>query len=254
MRVPLSLVVHAFLMKHALTKYTNKRLKELRRLLRTAVSSEDQEVLHKVRMEIKKIKAILRLLDFAGKQCSYRRAYRPFRIIFRDCGAIRDLYVMRRLMAKVEGVQIPLPSGKAARLQEFRTRIPQYLKAVRKSGKKILRGTRHVSSATFKKYLRKKRKELKHRLYPKFRKTTLHLTRKLIKELWYLSTIARTKKSEMQFYDQSAAIIGDWHDNVILIQRINESGLQRQEQVVELERRAKEDLRQLRRMVKKRYQ
>ena len=155
---------------------------------------------------------------------------------------MRDPHVMHRLMVQVTEEQLPPPSGNLQRLEEFRAHVPMHIRRIRKHRKRILSAVKKVSPREFKKYLKQKRRELKRRLFPAFKISELHEIRKLIKEIWYLTAAANKTDSKLDFYRDSAELIGDWHDKQILINMIQELGLERPKLLTELRRIARDDL------------
>jgi len=239
--------------KRTLRSFTEKRLARLKELLLHFTISDDQEILHQIRVEIKKIKALLRLLHYARRKFDYHHAFLPFRDIFRACGAIRDPYVMYKLMAEITEEPHHTNIGNDQRIIDFRKQIPAYILAIEIQEQKLPQIAGRVSGHTYRKYLRKKRRELRRRLFPKFKRSQLHDIRKLMKEIWYLSAITKIKKPVLRFYRKAAGLIGDWHDKQILIQRIASSGIQRPELIAMLRRIGEDDLKQLKPVVRKFY-
>lgn len=187
------------------------------KLLKDSQMTDDPEILHRVRVEIKKIKAFLRLLHFSNKKFDDHHEFLPFRRIFRACGELREPHMFYSLIVKLKGKPLNHPTDYEESFLRFRKNIPKYARSITKQEKQILKETRTLTAHTYRKYLKKKKKEMKEGLYPKFIRSELHSTRKVVKEILYLSTIACRKKEIDSFYRDSATLIGEWHDAMTFI-------------------------------------
>ena len=96
----------------ALRKYTLIRFANLEKLLREYAMEPDLQKLHGIRVEVKKIKVILGLINTSVKGFHGHRHFIPLREIFRKAGQIRQPQVFYELLMRyeVQGVtdaQIP---------------------------------------------------------------------------------------------------------------------------------------------------
>lgn len=206
-----------------LTRYAKKRLKRLRILLNSSRESHDLEMLHRMRLEIKKIKTLLGLIQYNHKSFKARSSFIPFRTIFRACGRIREPQIMNALIAKFT-VDAKLPDlNLSIPIRQFVDEIPSYHRNLKKQGKILLKEIEKVKSCAYKRYLRKKNKELKRCLLPTFKVEELHTMRKLMKDIYYLLRIKNQKQLIDRFFKQSDALIGSWHDKAIVIHTIRKS-------------------------------
>jgi hypothetical protein len=233
---------------NALNRYAKKRFRRINILLNSFPESNDLEILHRVRLEIKKIKTLLRLIHYNDKRFKDHESYLPFRSIFRACEKIREPQVVHELLVKFTGDKTHLVYSPDL-LNQFSNEVPIHLKKVKRQERIIRKEIKKVNSTTYNRYLRKKNQELKSVLTPAFRVYELHALRKLIKEIYHLYSIKIKKKSIDPFFSQSAVLIGNWHDKVIVIQKIRKSGLQT-DLIKKLQQEKRVDIANLKRLIR----
>jgi len=210
-------------------------------------------VLHQIRIEIKKIKAVLRLLHYNRKSFHDHKAYLPFRKLFRACGEIREPIVIQGLMDKFKGNTYPPINDNLNPTLNFKNTVPSYIKKIKKSGAKILVTANKIKRSTYKDFLKKKNKELQNILYPTFRQRDLHKIRKLIKEIYYLTSI-KSKKSDINpFLFTSSDLIGNWHDKKMVIQKLKKSVPPQSELMQKLKMESRSDIATLKKLVQNFY-
>jgi len=239
-------------MKSIITSYTKRRLKNLKRLLHSYPSLESPEILHQIRIEIKKIKAVLRLLNYNRKSFRNHNAYLPFRAIFRACGEIREPFVIQGLINKIKGINTPTIVDQNL-TSNFNNHLSTYIRKIKKSEKIILLKTEKIKSSTYKDFLKKNKMELENLLYPTFLQRDLHKIRKLIKEIYYLSSIRSKRKDIKSFYVTSADLIGNWHDKKIVIQILRKSVPLETELIQKLKTESRSDIHALKKLVQNFY-
>jgi hypothetical protein len=94
---------------------------------------------------------------------------------------------------------------------------------------------------------------LKKELFPAFNQKELHENRKLIKEILYLSSQVKSKKKADRFFEESADLIGAWHDKIIFIERLKELESRPNDLIKKLQHDSREDLKKLKESVNKHY-
>lgn len=111
-------------MKRTTEKYAEKRLAHIKAHLKGYAHAPDAELLHQVRVEIKRLKALLALLQYHNKKFDAHKAYVPFRDIFRACYAIREPAVMSELSKKFAGQKRKRSGADKATIKKFQRRFP----------------------------------------------------------------------------------------------------------------------------------
>lgn len=198
--------------KHPMTvhKFMKQELELLAGHLQTCAASYDTEVLHQIRVELKKIKAVLRLLQ-KEKVGTGRKHTALFKEIFRLAGEIResDLH-LQWLSAQGFPAQTATISKKIAGFQE---NIPLFLQQLQKQQKKLIASTKKIHRKELKRFLHKRSKKIRRSLYPFVQPEQLHSLRKMMKEVVYLSPLLdRYKEKRQRFFKAMEEEIGTWHD------------------------------------------
>lgn len=238
-----------------LISYGRKRFKTLTRSLQSYGHLQDPEVLHEIRVEVKKIKVLLNLVNASEKKFKGHQQFIPFRTIFRRAGEIRQPEVVYKLLLRyqiggVKDGQIP-KSGKSDKLiLAFQRETSGFIETVKSQKKRIGRYVEKISKTDARKYLKKKRREVERLLFPSFRNENLHMARKITKEVIYLCWLDR-KLNQDTFYKDIEDIIGVWHDKQVLLPILRKA--KAMDEVTRLKESSKIDLRNLKKRVREYY-
>lgn len=232
-----------------LVAYGKERFRLLKRALTSYPSSRDPELLHKARVEIKRIKTLLNLIQFGSKKFDAHQYYIPFRAIFRECFAIREPQVMEQLINSTKHQQPSKTAIRGSAINLFVDHIPQHLVAIRKSRGRIVRELTKVSARDFRRYRKQIKSELRSRLHPRFSKDTLHKSRKLAKEIMFLEAIDLPKKKREPFYDAFAHLVGNWHDFQVLIEKLKTDQTANASLIKEIQVLERRELQKVRKLV-----
>ncbi len=211
-------------MKAAIKNYSELRFKTLSELLHSYLINTDPETIHQIRVEFKKLRAVRRIIRETNKKFNYKKSGTQLRDIYRAAKKIREPQVMQSLAVANKLKKVPAPFDTTAVQEAFKKSIPDYIKIVEEQQQYISKHLRHIEADGFKKYISRRGKELKKSLYPTFNLSELHTTRKRIKDIHYLQPLGNKKQSPDPFFEQAAALIGDWHDHVLLIQWARKTG------------------------------
>lgn len=216
---------------------------------------QDPEVLHQIRVEIKKIKAVLNVINYCVGKFKGHQHFLTFRTIFRQAGAIRqpDVFYKLLLQYQISGVvDAQLPSEKEinALSVTFQKTVPQLNKTIESEKKELHKYYDKIESRDAKDYLKKQRVELTHYLFPRITKTSLHKVRKIVKEILYLHRVIRHRKPAA-FYNEAEYIIGQWHDKQMLLTIVRKSN--QTDEINKLVSACKADLIHLRSIVSNYY-
>lgn len=235
----------------ALERFANKRFKRLNAFLKSFPDGKEKEELHQIRLEVKRIKALLRLIHFNNKEFRDHKHYIPLRTIFRESGKIRDADLRKELFDQYTQIHTPFFRSSDSALKQFINELPRHIKAVRKKKQIILKEVTKVKSHTYTLYLDKKNKELTDILSKRFSQKDLHGLRKLIKEILYLTSVKTRKTKIDPVLIKSAELIGNWHDKKILIPWIRAHAPKEKETIKKLQAESNRDIQELRRLVGK---
>lgn len=201
--------------------YANKQFKNLQADLESYRHLQDPEVLHKIRIEIKKIKGVLNLINYGVKKFKGHQHFIPLRTIFRKAGDIRQPEVFYKLLLQyqVDGVndgQIPKSKKLDTLSAAFQKEVPLFIESVKEQKKKIKKYFDQVAKDDAHNYLKRKKRELERLLFPTFNKAGLHKARKICKEVVYLHWIDNQHKPD-PFFNELENSIGQWHDKQVLL-------------------------------------
>jgi len=203
--------------------YAKKRIKILSDYLTKFAKNPGYELLHKIRLEIKKIKAILNITEFCVKGFNVHKRYVPYRNIFRRAGEIRQADIVTDLLQlyKIKAPQIN--RGKPDKLiSSFQKELPMFISSIEKKQGKLIESFDKVNQSRFRKYLDLKKDKLRKHLYPRLNLTALHKARKTIKEILYLSPVTKKSRAELDpFYNKLQVLIGQWHDKQIVVMMLD---------------------------------
>ena len=204
----------------ALKKFAKTRYSHTQGFLEDYHNFQLIESLHVIRVEIKKIKAVLGVIHFSNKKFDNHKQFVPLRNIFRKAGAIREPELLLKILMRFE-IHGPEPvelSKGPALIAEFKTDIPFFLEVLNKSSKKVLPAADQVSKRVFEKFLSRKVKTIRSMLYPSNSRKEIHTIRKAIKNLLYLSAVNNfLKKRERTFFTYMETAIGNLHDKQVLL-------------------------------------
>lgn len=210
---------------------------------------DDLEAVHRFRLAMKRLRALRRWLKPDGESKLQGKTWSLLRRSFREAGRIRDVQIHHKLKMRAAGLDVgdvPVPESlwKALRasLKELRPRgIRGYLgglvDGLPSAGRIRTDLVRH---------LRRRKRKLRawQRKLPGV--APLHRIRRELKEFLYLlRPWARAQKNHpvipalVQALNAKQVILGDWHDQVILLEELTASAVG-----PALQRRCRRDLAQ----------
>ena len=208
-----------------LSSYASKHFKGLTNSLQSYHQIDDPEVLHSIRVELKKIKSILNLMQFGLPNLKGHKRYIPFRTIFRRAGEIRQPEVIYKLLLQhqIRGItdsQIPNADQEERLISAFKKDVPMFIAIVTAKRSKLKEYLENLTEKKARKYLAKRRQQVKRLLFPIFEPEALHKTRKIIKEIIFLDWVDKDKPS-VTFFKKIESRIGQWHDKQVLLKILN---------------------------------
>jgi CHAD domain-containing protein len=205
--------------------YFDKEWNDMKTSLKSYLKKEQQEDLHRFRVQVKKLRAFIILADSADPHPKLAGHFKPVRKIFKEAGEIRNAYMNQKL-------------GESHHINNEEFMISQYQLQVTASGKFKLKKVR------FLKRLKDVHHELKRKIQPTsnlhvnlFYQTQLeqianflkkiefnnqlHDCRKQVKILLYnyklTQPVLDTKLNE-EYLKEIQTEIGDWHDHILAIE------------------------------------
>lgn len=202
-------------------------------LLEKPVQKFTVEDFHKLRVEIKKLKAQFKLVIFCSKKIGWKKHFQPFQSVFQQAGKVRELQVEAASLKKYaiyKGLKTYIENLKKARQKEmfvFLLLINKDLKSrLKKSKKMVLSLIETISKKDAEKYLNKKRKQIGSLISGKQLKIkNAHELRKQIKELYYniKSLNFPNQIKLLKETERFQNMLGKWHDCEVIKQHLNEA-------------------------------
>ncbi len=197
--------------------------------------------IHRARLDVKKILAIIDLLRIVRPKADKDPGYeKTFKKLYKASGRIREIQVNLLLLTAPEFLQYDLTQFTRALLKQESERTREFLTVIRKfdeqklSGieKKIKKETGRIKPSTLRKktgrYISYKTAICLELLEQGEGEAHLHQARQHIKELSTVLTLIFSINPSWKFEDvinglnRSEMLIGDWHDKTFLAQSLHE--------------------------------
>jgi CHAD domain-containing protein len=202
-------------------KYIRNRFRDLARKIRAYDKTREAEILHDVRVTIKRLKAVIFLIGQHNGKFKGHKEFTPLREIFREAVDIRQPEVMFQLLLKYHIKDIPRDSfldPDRNAIEEFTSHIPGFIETCKSSEDRLLRAARKIDHKDIINTVEKTEKRLKKALTSRIKFELIHKTRKVMKQLIYLSEIhGDLKKKKRIFFDSLQELIGSVHDKQMLM-------------------------------------
>jgi CHAD domain-containing protein len=227
---------------NSLQTYYRNLYKEYHLYLRDIIRKADARSIHKLRIIIKKIRAVFHLLASADSDFDFEQHFNPFNNIFKASGKIRDFDITIKRISKldvnhrksrVKNITEVLPRERAAKVTDMKVIAKKNL-AAEKSCDEIADQLmeKGIERKDLEYFLSQTLSEVKSESKKHISEERLHGIRKLYKEYLYNSKGAGNDAREYsekkyQHVDHTQKQIGDWHDYVIacdIIKNLSKKG------------------------------
>jgi CHAD domain-containing protein len=204
--------------------YLHKEWKQMDNHLEAFLETGDQEELHKFRVQIKKLRAMLNLFENASHKQQLLKKFKPVRKIFKYAGHIRDAHTNLLLGERYKLQNKIFESGQqkiiADGIVEFKSQGKKYLKNLKNSYKLLKKDLPKVTDASIADFYKNQLEEIATRLQGDNFEEEMHDSRKLIKILVYNQKMADKALNgslglNAGYLDKLQKAIGDWHDNIV---------------------------------------
>lgn len=182
---------------------------------------QETDSLHRIRVEIKKLKSVIMVLGHADRKFDAHEHYLPLRNIFRKAGQIRQPSVLIELMLHygVEGLPIERLGDPQKAAAKFRADIPFYMSQVKKLAKKLRPRFKRVRQKEIARYVKDLEQFIRGTFVQRLNAKKLHTARKRMKQAVYLTGLTdRVSKEDRKFYSRMEGAIGALHDKESLLE------------------------------------
>jgi len=214
----------------SLRKYIWRRFYAIKYLQQTPPEKCSPALIHKLRVEIKKVKALLNLINRCSGEFKKTKTFGPFKSIYRQAGKIRDLQLEEIFLQKYsDHVDVKNYIKRVKILGK--KRLDKYYKII---NKKLLRRQRDacdkcqpfisaLSRKVVSKYImNQKDKVERFARRDSFKSQDIHRLRKRLKEFDYnRKSIGSATSVDKTNYDKDLPILlGQWHDYQVMIRHM----------------------------------
>ena len=206
-------------MKSALD-YTKSRVQAILHALEKYHQFEEIDSLHRIRVEIKKLKSVILLLGYASRKFDAHEHYLSLRNIFRKAGQIRQPSILIELMLLygVEGMPVEQLGDARNEAGKFRADVPFYMTQVKKVGRRLKPRLKKLRKRDVAGYVKELEKFIHGSFVPRFNPRKFHTARKRMKQVVYLTGLSdRLSNVDRKFYGKMESAIGGLHDKEILL-------------------------------------
>lgn len=210
-----------------LDQYLKTRKKAIFLLLEKPRSSYTPETFHKLRIELKKLHSFFRLLNYCSKDFKLNKLFKPFRLIFRQAGKVRELQVEEVMIKKyfnaglLEAYKYHLKTQKLIEKKKYFSMLNTINKnQLKKKCDKAATFLKEVSKKRIELYIKNEQLKIdKMSNQEQISKTQLHDLRKKFKTCNYNKKLLSqfNKKKIIRKTDVLPDLIGHWHDSQITL-------------------------------------
>lgn len=207
--------------------YLKKIGEKITGLLKKSPNTFEDEDFHKLRVEIKKLKAVAGFIELADKNFSKRGLLKPFSKIYKQAGKIRELQLQQTFLQKQNDFSIDnylqelLKKTEKEKKKFAALLTKQSPKKIKKPIKKIenfLKRTNENDAIRFTN--NEKRKIVSHIKELPLKKENAHKLRKILKEDFYNRKRTNWPSRKIKQEDDFLQLLGNWHDTVVLNQQL----------------------------------
>lgn len=215
-------------------KYLDKEWKAMNTHLANFLETSDQEALHKFRVQIKKIRAMLSLFEATSNQTGLLKVFKPVRKVFKHAGTIRDAHMNLQLGEIYEIKNEAFTSSQQRIIEEgtieFGQNGKKFIKDIKQAYKLLKKQLPGIENHAITDYYKKQLRSIATNLAVSGFTEDMHTNRKLIKILVYNYKLAEKALNgsisfNTTYLDKLQEAIGKWHDNIVAEQLFSSTDL-----------------------------
>lgn len=207
--------------------YFNEQWELMLTHFKAFIKTCEQEQLHLFRVQVKKLRAMLELLDIGSSKAYLSKDFKPIKKIFKHGGDIRNAYINLQFSVRYQFKSEEFLMDQLYAIEnganEFKISGKKYLKAIKEAHHEIAGDLRPVNNNTIVEFYKTRLDHIAMALDKLQFNDDLHDTRKQIKMLVYNRKIAhKALDGKLQinndYLDKLQDMIGNWHDNVLALE------------------------------------
>lgn len=220
--------------KKKIASYLQKRFHDMRESLGKFFEGGNQEDLHKFRVGAKKVRMIIRVLDYMEDNKKAKKAYKSLKQVFGEAGTVRNTFIIHRLLGKYGMKNTPIARKKKKELeslsQHFIEQKDSYYALVDEAEQSIKKHIRKIGHKSLEGYIQDGLHKAALCLQAAPGREKLHEMRGLIKTIGYSTTLLEHDQvhfpgPNVAYLDRMQNCMGDWHDADSVIQLTGDSRL-----------------------------
>ncbi|HUZ57441.1 MAG TPA: CHAD domain-containing protein [Hanamia sp.] len=212
--------MEALLVQTDLSDYFREKEKNILEILIMPANEFKKEDYHRLRVEIKKLKALLELINYCCEGFQKRKFFKPFAKIFNQSGKIRELQLEESVLesydvAKIEKYVIKVKKDIKKNQDSFQLLISQKRKrTIKKTFKKMDPYPKELPTIKVNAFIAKEKREInKLILQNSLKPLNLHDLRKIVKiDLYTKKSLHLGDKNELEIENNFQELLGKWHD------------------------------------------
>jgi CHAD domain-containing protein len=207
-----------------LEKYFSQRIKNLFNHLHNFELMGDEVSLHDLRVEIKKLRAVIRFLRTVYPGQKLKKPAHTLRAIFQNAGEIREMQIIQQWLQKNNFSIIEQTYYPAKKLKELTNDFQQNSNKLKNDYKEIIEAASKFAHETneilAEQYFITLNAQLEKQCHKNLRQTEWHELRKLIKQRIYaynwMHHQSENEEPNFSYYNKLQEAIGLWHDLEII--------------------------------------
>lgn len=220
-----------------LLKYFKFRKKALTFLLRYSKRKYSKKAFHRFRVEVKKLNALLRILQWANPKFDPKLANKPIRKLFQTAGPIREMQLEKDLLAEHHLLE-QMPKLKSQLDKEIQKRRKTFFerrnlsrsKKIQKKFKKIQKEIKKKKALDFTLFIEDLWEEILGMITAGIGPENAHDLRKKLKI--YLFSLEILGKHNFPIHIPKVEVVssqlGAWHDRHVFLTRVEKEDLRSQ--------------------------
>jgi CHAD domain-containing protein len=210
-------------------KYLTKKERDLLIQLQVYSDSGDADALHRIRLDVKKVKAFVQMVRACSdkKISGDKRISKDFGLLkkmFRQAGKVRDAGNTIKLLEQLHSVPaaftVEQDELRVSAADEFQQQVGKYRKKGKKAGRRLLEDLNAIRTGCIRDWYGGQLIRIGVLLTASG--DQLHEARKKIKELLYVekvlpSGLVEELRLDNDYLDKLQELIGQWHDMAVIV-------------------------------------